>query len=95
MIVSFCSESKHDYKPVSSMLIFEECGRYMCEDILIMDDVSLEGTEHFVIELDGMSDRIIIDEPNTATVTVFEDDEDGMFSDFRLQYTLIQVVQNI
>ena len=95
VIVSFCSESKHDYKPVSSMLMFEECVRYKCEDVLIMDDVSLEGTEHFVIELDGMSDRIIIDEPNTATVTVFEDDEDGMLSDFRLQYTLIQVVRNI
>ena len=83
LIVSFYSEASYDFKPVSYLSDFKECVRAICEDLIIKDDAALEGTEHFVIELNGLlvSSIVFAAESDTATITIFEDDVDGMLSD--------------
>ena len=48
----------------------------------IMDDTALEGTEQFFITLDrasGTSGRIRIVDAYKKTITIFEDNFDGMY----------------
>ena len=63
------------------------CNRSVCVEAIIKDDTALEGTEQFFVTLDrgaGVSGRIRIDTNNKSiTITVFEDEEDGML--YRLQ----------
>ena len=81
-IVSLCTVAGFDYEALSKMSPIEKCGRSTCVDATIVDDTALEGTEQFFITLDrglGMSGRIrIVDAYKRATITIFEDNLDGM-----------------
>ena len=82
MFVSLCTDDKFDFRAVSEMLPIEECGRSVCVNATIVDDTALEGTEQFFITLDkgpGPNGRIeIVNDYNRATITIFEDNLDGM-----------------
>ena len=78
LIVSFYSEAGYDYIAVSEVLTFEKCTKDVCVDVTIIDDLALEGTEYFNIELDVMHDRVMVDEGSEMmTITNFEDNTDG------------------
>ena len=67
---------------MSALSFFEKCTRDTCVDVRIIDDMALEGTENFIIELDidvtDPDDRVMVDkESKIVTITIFEDNTDG------------------
>ena len=90
-ITNYCfslSEVSQDYEALSEMVDVPPCNRSACVEATIKDDTALEGTEQFFVTLDrgrgaGVSGRIRIDtNNNTITITVFEDEVDGMLYRF-------------
>ena len=74
--------AQSDYEALSAMVDVPPCNRSVCVQATIKDDTALEGTEQFYVALDrgaGVSGRIRIDTNNKSiTITVFEDEVDGM-----------------
>ena len=79
-VVSFYSEAKYDFKGLSEIPVFKRCTKYMCVDVTVIDDMDLEGTEQFIIELDVMDERIVVNErAKTMNITIFEDTDGRLF----------------
>ena len=79
-VVSFHSEAKYDFKALSEIPVFKRCTKYICVDVTIIDDMDLEGTEQFIIELDVMDERIMVNETaKMMNITILEYTDGRLF----------------
>jgi len=76
---SIFTEAPMDYGGIATLLMFGSCKTRVCISVTIVNDNSVEGTEHFSASLgrtDNLDPRITID-PHFARVEIV-DDGNGM-----------------
>ncbi len=74
------SAGNKDYQLTTVQLRFSPSQEYQCLNIAILDDTILESEEDFQATLNTVMERVILD-PDTATITVADDDGKQIISD--------------
>lgn len=75
------SSAERDFTPLVDMLVVFEPGSgslLECENISINNDTILEDDEQFTVALTTLDSDVTV-RPNTATVTIIDDDGIGFF----------------
>ena len=75
--LSLCIIDPLDFNLVTAQLTFQpsQADVPQCEDVPIQEDTILETNESFTVELSTTDPDVILD-PQSATVTIFDDDSE-------------------
>lgn len=67
-----------DYIPTRNMITFEANEAEKLIAVELVDDITLEGNEAFIVKLTAVSSNVLIGS-NAESVVVILDEEDGMY----------------